>query len=160
VYVDYYFYVGSDYAALSACCCSIVLSVINKWCRRFSVSDIINSRLETVIITMMTFWMSVREVERMGLELRQVSGGVVVAVFVKPNSRQFQLKVEGETLVALCRESPVRGRVNKELIRELSRIFKKRVEIVAGLTSRQKKILITSVNIDEAARILSMYVSK
>jgi len=54
------------------------------------------------------------------LDLRQVSGGVVVAVFVKPNSKQFQLKVEDDTLVALCRESPVKGRVNKELIRELS----------------------------------------
>jgi uncharacterized protein (TIGR00251 family) len=96
----------------------------------------------------------------MGLELRQVSGGVVVAVFVKPNSKQFQLKIEGDELVVLCRESPVKGRVNKELIKELSRIFKKRVEIVAGLTSRQKKILITGAEIDEANKILLEYVSR
>jgi uncharacterized protein (TIGR00251 family) len=95
----------------------------------------------------------------MGVELRQVSGGVVVAVFVKPNSKQFQLKIEGDELVVLCRESPVKGRVNKELIKELSRIFKKRVEIVAGLASRQKKILITGAEIDEANKILSEYLS-
>ena len=58
-----------------------------------------------------------------------------------------------------CRESPVKGRVNKELIKELSRIFKKRVEIVAGLTSKQKKILITSISADEANAVLSKHVS-
>ena len=96
----------------------------------------------------------------MSLELRQVSGGVVVAVFVKPNSKQFQLKVEDGTLVATCRESPVKGRVNKELIKELSRIVKKRVEIVAGFTSKQKTVLITGINLDEADKTLSKYVSK
>ena len=94
----------------------------------------------------------------MSLELRQVSGGVVVAVFVKPNSKQFQLKVEDDTLVVLCRETPVKGRVNRELTKELSRILKKRVEIVSGFTSKQKKILITGINMDEANKILSEYV--
>jgi uncharacterized protein (TIGR00251 family) len=94
------------------------------------------------------------------MELRKVSDGVVVAVFVKPNSRQFQLKIEGDELVVLCRESPVKGRVNKELIKELSRIFKKRVEIVAGSTSKQKKILITNISVDEANRVLSKHVSQ
>ena len=94
------------------------------------------------------------------MELRQVSGGVVVAVFVKPNSKQFQLKVEDDMLVALCRESPVKGRVNKELIKELSRIFKKRVEIVSGFTSKQKKLLITGINMDEANSILNKYGTK
>jgi uncharacterized protein (TIGR00251 family) len=93
------------------------------------------------------------------MELRKVSDGVVVAVFVKPNSKQFQLKVEGDELVVLCRESPVKGRVNKELIKELSRIFKKRVEIVSGFTSRQKKVLIKGISIDEASAIFSKHVS-
>lgn len=96
----------------------------------------------------------------LGLELRQVSGGVVVPVFVKPNSKQFQLKVEDDTLVALCRENPVKGKVNKELIKELSSIFKKRVEIVAGFTSKQKKVIIPGININEAKTILSEYISK
>jgi uncharacterized protein (TIGR00251 family) len=96
----------------------------------------------------------------MVMELHQVSGGVVVSVFVKPHSKQFQLKVEGEEVVVLCRESPVKGRVNKELIKELSRIFKKRVQIVAGFTSRQKKILIKDISVDEAKSILKKYASE
>jgi len=94
------------------------------------------------------------------VELRKVSGGVVVSVFVKPNSGQFQLKVEGDELVVLCRESPVKGRVNKELIKELSRIFKRRVDIVAGFTSKKKKVLIRGISTDEADAILSKNVPK
>jgi uncharacterized protein (TIGR00251 family) len=93
------------------------------------------------------------------MELRKVSDGVVVAVFVKPNSKQFQLKVEGDELVVLCRESPVKGRVNKELIKEFSRIFKKRVEIIAGFSSKQKKVLITKISVNEANAVLSKHVS-
>jgi len=91
--------------------------------------------------------------------MRQVSGGVVV-VHVKPNSKQFQPKVEGDTLVVLCRESPVKGRVNKELIKELTRILKKRVELVVGFTARQKKVLITDISIDEIRTIFSKCISK
>lgn len=96
----------------------------------------------------------------MGVEMLKVSGGVVVSVFVKPNSGRFQLKVEGDELVVLCRESPVKGRVNRELIKELSRIFERRVEVVAGFTSRQKKILIRGISMEEADSILTKYALK
>ncbi len=96
----------------------------------------------------------------MGMAMLKVSDGVVVAVFVKPNSEQFQLKIEGDELVVLCRGSPVKGRVNKELIKEFSGIFKRRVEIVAGFTSRQKKVLVTGISMDEANSILAKYASK
>ncbi len=94
------------------------------------------------------------------MKLQKVSDGVVVAVFVKPNSKFFQLKVEGDELVVLCRENPVKGRVNKELIKELSRIFRKRVSIVAGLTSKQKRVLITDISIDQVSTILSKHGSQ
>jgi len=94
------------------------------------------------------------------MELYQVSDGVVVDVFVKPHSKRFQLKVEGDEIVVLCRESPVRGRVNRELVKELSRVFKKRVEVVSGFSSKQKKVLIRGVSMDEANSILTKYASK
>ena len=72
----------------------------------------------------------------------------------------WEVSVEGDMLAVLCRESPVKGRVNKELIKELSRIFKKRVEILAGLTSREKKMLIKDISKDETYVILSRYVSR
>lgn len=94
------------------------------------------------------------------MKLQKVSDGVVVVVFVKPNSKLFQLKAESDELVVSCRESPVKGRVNKELIKELSRIFKKRVEIIAGFTSKQKKVLIKGISTIEADVILSKHASE
>lgn len=94
------------------------------------------------------------------MKLQEVSGGVVVAVFVKPNSKNFGLKIEDNELVVFCRESPVKGRVNKELIKELSRIAKKRVEIIAGFTSKKKKVLIKDISSDEADVILSKHASE
>jgi uncharacterized protein (TIGR00251 family) len=94
------------------------------------------------------------------MKLQKVSNGVVVEVFVKPNSRLFQLRVEGDELVAFCRESPVRGRANKELIKELSKLFKRRVDIVSGFTSKQKRILIVDISTDDASAILSKYASQ
>jgi len=94
------------------------------------------------------------------MKLQKVSDGVIVAVFVKPNSKEFQLKIEGDELVVSCRKSPVKGKVNKELIKELSRIFKRRVDIVAGFTSRQKKVLIKGISTDEINAALFEYAPK
>jgi uncharacterized protein (TIGR00251 family) len=94
------------------------------------------------------------------MELQKVSDGVILSVFVKPNSKQFQLKIESDELVVFCRESPVKGRVNKELIKELSRIFKRRVDIVTGFTSKQKKISIKGISTNEANAILSEHAGK
>ena len=94
------------------------------------------------------------------MKLQKVSDGVIVAVFVKPNSKEFQLKIEGDELVVSCRESPIKGKVNKELIKELSRIFKRRVDIVAGFTSRQKKVLIKGISTDEINAALFEYAPK
>jgi len=52
----------------------------------------------------------------------------------------------------------VKGRVNRELIRELSRLFKRRVEILSGFSSRQKKILIRDIDAEEVKQILEVAV--
>jgi uncharacterized protein (TIGR00251 family) len=76
------------------------------------------------------------------MKLQENAQGTIIDVYVRPNSRQFQVKIEDDELVVCCREAPVRGKVNKELIKELSKLFGKEVEILSGLTSRQKKILV------------------
>lgn len=80
------------------------------------------------------------------MKLRETDHGVIVDIFVKPNSRQFQVRIKDDELIVYCREVPVKGRVNRELIKELSRIFKTRVEIISGATSRYKRILIRDTN--------------
>lgn len=93
------------------------------------------------------------------MKLLEIDKGVVLDVYVKPDSREFKLEVKDEEVTVYCRESPVKGRVNKELVKELSRIFKRRIEIVAGFTYRQKKILISNISMEEANEILSTHKS-
>lgn len=94
------------------------------------------------------------------MKLLKTDQGVVLNVYVKPDSREFKIAVENNELAVNCRESPVKGKVNKELVKELSRLFKKRTEIIAGFTSKQKRILIADISTEEVNRILSAFKSQ
>jgi len=93
------------------------------------------------------------------MKLQKTSGGVVIDVHVKPNSKQFRIAVESDELVVFCRGAPVKGRVNRELVKELSRLFKRRVEILSGFSSRQKKVLIRDIEAKEVKQVLDVAVS-
>ena len=93
------------------------------------------------------------------MKLSKTAQGIVLDVYVKPNSKEFQIKTEENELVVFCRETPVKGRVNRELIKELSRLFKRRVEIVSGFSSRHKKILIRDIEAKEVKKILDVSMS-
>ncbi|MCK4478795.1 DUF167 domain-containing protein [Candidatus Bathyarchaeota archaeon] len=64
--------------------------------------------------------------------------GVILQIQVKPKSKNFRIQVNDE-LVIFCRQQPVKGKVNRELVKELSKIFERKVEIVSGLRSKVKK---------------------
>jgi len=66
------------------------------------------------------------------MKLQKTTQGIVIDIYVRPNSQQFKVKIENDELVVSCRERPVKGKVNIELIKELSKLFKRRVEIVSG----------------------------
>ena len=89
------------------------------------------------------------------MKLLETAQGVVVDVHVKPNSKKFRVELDGDELVVSCREAPVKGKVNKELLKQLSRLFNRRVELVSGFTSKQKKILIRDIEAEEVDRILA-----
>lgn len=79
--------------------------------------------------------------------------GVVLEVQVKPRSRNFTIQVNDE-LVIFCKQPPVEGKVNRELIKELSKIFRRKVAIVSGFHSRTKKILIKDAAEEEVLKVL------
>ncbi len=89
------------------------------------------------------------------MRLQETAQGVVLDVYVKPNSKEFRLELDGDELVVSCREAPVKGKVNKELLKKFSRLFARKVELVSGFTSRQKKFLISDIEVDEINRILA-----
>jgi hypothetical protein len=93
------------------------------------------------------------------MKLLKTNEGVVLNVYVKPDSRESKIEVEDDELVMHCKESPVKGKVNRELIKEFSKVFKRKVEITSGFTSKQKRILIVDIDTEEVDEILSAYKS-
>jgi uncharacterized protein (TIGR00251 family) len=76
------------------------------------------------------------------MKINETKDGTIIEVFVKPNSAKFETVIDSDEIVVFCTEEPVKGKVNKELIKELSKLFHGKVEIVSGLTSRQKVLLV------------------
>jgi uncharacterized protein (TIGR00251 family) len=90
------------------------------------------------------------------MKISETKDGTIIDVFVKPNSAKFETVIDGDELVVHCTEEPVKGKVNKELVKELSRLFHAKVEIISGLTSKQKRLLITGITKNEVEKLLSI----
>jgi len=88
------------------------------------------------------------------MKLLETAHGVVLDVYVKPKSEKFRVKLDEDELVVSCREAPVKGKVNRELVKKLSRLFNRKVEIVSGFSSRKKKLLIRDIEAEEVNSIL------
>jgi uncharacterized protein (TIGR00251 family) len=88
------------------------------------------------------------------MKIYETKHGVILEVSVKPRSKEFKILVDKNEFVILCQEEPVKGKVNKELIKELSRLLHKKVELVSGFTSRQKWLLIKDVEKSDVERVL------
>jgi len=89
------------------------------------------------------------------MKVQETKQGIILDVFVKSRSKEFKIMFEGGLIVVFCREKPVKGKVNKELVKELSRLFHRKVELVSGFTSKQKRLLIQDAEKSEVERILS-----
>jgi hypothetical protein len=89
------------------------------------------------------------------VKIRETQKGLVLDVYVNPRSKEFRIVVEGDDIVVHCSEEPVEGRVNKELVKKLSRLFSKKVELVSGFSSRQKRLLVKDAEKGEIERALA-----
>lgn len=88
------------------------------------------------------------------MNITETKEGSIIEVFVKPKSRDFKIVAEAGEIAVFCTEEPVEGRVNKELVKELSRLLKKRVELVSGFASKKKRLLIKGMNKNEVETVL------
>jgi uncharacterized protein (TIGR00251 family) len=88
------------------------------------------------------------------MKLTETEDGTIIEVFVKPNQPKFDVKIDGDEILVFSTEEPVKGRVNKELIKELTKRFHTKVELISGTTSRQKRLLIKNTEKTEVDRLL------
>ena len=83
--------------------------------------------------------------------IRAVKDGVVIEIRVKANSRRFGFR-EGFILEVT---GPAReGKANQEIQKGLRRLLGRDVEIVKGMRSRDKAILVKGASIEEATEKL------
>ena len=89
------------------------------------------------------------------MKLTETKDGTIIEIYVKPNSPKFEVTVEDDEIVVRSTEEPEKGKVNKQIIKELTKLFHTQVELVSGATARQKRFLIKGLKKNEAERFLA-----
>ncbi|MDR2707643.1 MAG: DUF167 domain-containing protein [Nitrososphaerota archaeon] len=87
------------------------------------------------------------------MSIKETADGVLITIFVKPNSSKFSIELDGEDIVVYATEEPEKGKVNKEILKELTKLFHTKIELVTGATSRQKQLAI-GVNRETLEQVL------
>ncbi len=89
------------------------------------------------------------------MKIIETKKDLIIEVFVKPKSANFEVTLEGDELIVRCTKEPVNGKVNKELLKALSKFFHTNVELVSGISSRQKRLLLKGIRKSEVEHLLS-----
>ena len=88
------------------------------------------------------------------MKLTETKDGTIIEVFVKPNQQKFKVTTDGGEITVFSTEEPVKGKVNKELIKELSKLFHAKIELVSGSTSNKKRLLVRGAEKNKVERFL------
>jgi uncharacterized protein len=88
------------------------------------------------------------------MSITETKDGVVITIFVKPNSPKFKVEFDGTEIVLHCTEEPVKGKVNKEIIKQLTKLLDAKVEFASGLTSKQKQLFVKDVSKSQIEQLL------
>ena len=88
------------------------------------------------------------------MNIKEVKDGVILEAYVKPKSRQFSIEFKDDEIVIRCTEPPVKGKANKEIEKELSKLFKTKARIISGHTTPYKRILIYGLNFENVKQTI------
>jgi uncharacterized protein (TIGR00251 family) len=88
------------------------------------------------------------------MNINENKDGIIITIFVKPNSSKFRIKLEGDEIIVHSTQEPVKGKVNKEIIKEFSKLMHAKVEITTGATSRQKQLFVQGIRKSQAEQLL------
>jgi uncharacterized protein (TIGR00251 family) len=89
--------------------------------------------------------------------VKEVENGILVDIEVSTKSNKFEITGYNdwrERIEIRIKSPPLKGKANKEIINEFSKITKKDVEIVSGHKSRQKTLKIFKIAKDEFLNIV------
>ena len=89
------------------------------------------------------------------MSIKETKNGTIITIFVKPNSPKFTVEVDGNEIIVHSTEEPEKGKVNKEILKEFSKLLHAKVELSSGATSRQKQLFVQGLTTDQVARLLN-----
>lgn len=89
------------------------------------------------------------------MSISETEDGVIISIFVKPNASKFRVELCVDEIVVHATEEPEKGKVNKEILKEFSRLLHVKVELAAGATSRQKQLFALGITKNQAKQLLS-----
>ncbi|MGF7119000.1 DUF167 family protein [Methanobacterium oryzae] len=81
--------------------------------------------------------------------IKEVQDGILVDIEVSPKSKIF--KITGynewrERIEIRLKSPPLKGKANKEIVNEFSKLTKSDVEIISGLKSHHKTLKINNIS--------------
>jgi uncharacterized protein (TIGR00251 family) len=88
------------------------------------------------------------------MSIIETKDGTIITIFVKPNSPKFIVQLDGDEIVVHSTEEPVKGKVNKEILKEFSKLLHTKIELASGATSKQKKLLVQGLTKNKVEQLL------
>jgi uncharacterized protein len=88
------------------------------------------------------------------MSISEIKDGVILTIFVKPNSPKFFVEIDGGEIVVHSTEEPVKGKVNKEIIKEFTKILHAKVELATGFTSKEKQLFVKGIGKQQVEELL------
>ena len=88
------------------------------------------------------------------MSIKEAKDGVSITIFVKPNSPIFKIEFEGAEIVVYSTEEPIKGKVNKEIIKEFTKLFHSKVVLVSGFTAKEKQLYVKCMGKQQVERFL------
>ena len=90
------------------------------------------------------------------MSISETNDGVIITIFVKPNSPKFSLEMDEGEIVVHSTEEPIKGKVNKEILKELTKLLHTKVELVSGATSKEKHLFVKGLGKQQAEQLLQL----
>lgn len=86
--------------------------------------------------------------------LKETNEGLIIEVNVKPRSKNSKIEFIDNKLIFFSKNQPIKGRVNKELVRALSNFSGVTVRIFYGFKSNNKILLLEKVDKNKFLKII------
>jgi uncharacterized protein (TIGR00251 family) len=90
------------------------------------------------------------------MSINETKDGVIITIYVKPNSPKFKIELEHKEIVVHSTEEPKKGKVNKEILKEFSKLLHVKVELASGAMSRKKTLFVKGVGKDQTVQLLHL----